>query len=416
MAENPLLEGVQQSEISCSIASPNILVGKKLTSECTIFLDTSSTTPIAPEAVAAMLAYMGVEGCYYNPSSTKYLLGQSAESAVSTYRLAIANQFGCDPDEVIFTSGATESNNLALRGIALAHSNQGRHLVTSMIEHKSVLETARSLEKDGFEVTYIKPDHSGLITPDAVKQSLRPDTLLVSIHHVNNETGVIQPIDDIANMLSDAGVLLHVDAAQSAGKLSIDLGKTAIDMLSFSGHKFYGPKGIGCLIVRDRRHLKLSALMTGGGQEFGVRSGTLPTHQIAGMSTALDLVSKNRTQDLTSITELKREFIKQLRDQLELVISGEFVASSPYIINFSIPGITSDALINQLSSEVALSSGSACSSGAVEASYVLRAMGIEGDQLYGAVRASFSRYHSVADITLAVERIIAAVRRMQELN
>lgn len=371
---------------------------------------------MAPEVVEVMLSYLGAEGCFYNPSSTRYLAGQDAASVVLSARQGISEVLGCEPEEVVFTSGATESNNLALRGIAHANKSHGRHIITSTIEHKSVLETCRALERDGFDVTYIMPNRSGKIELDAVKSALREDTLLVSIHHTNNETGVIQPVNDISEMLVEEGILFHVDAAQSAGKLPLDLSKTAIDLLSLSAHKFYGPKGIGCLVVRNRRRLHITPLFLGGGQEFGLRSGTSATHQIAGMITALELVTKNRVRDIAHVTELKREFLKQLQSKLEIKINGHNSLNSPYIVNFSVKDISSDALINQLSTEVALSSGSACSSGAVEASYVLRAMGIEGDQLYGAVRASFSRYHSVADMTLAVERIIAAVRRMQELN
>ncbi|MEB4593554.1 cysteine desulfurase family protein [Candidatus Thiothrix sp. Deng01] len=381
-----------------------------------LYLDAASTTPVAPEAIAAMLCYLGSSGCYYNPSSTNHLPGQEAAASVDTFRTAIATAIGCEPEEVVFTSGATEANNLALRGIAHTHASQGKHIITSLIEHKSVLETCRSLEREGFTLTYLRPDSGGTINPDAVKNALRPDTLLVSLLHTNNETGVIQPVGEIASLLADAGVLFHVDAAQAVGKLPLNLSETPIDLLSLSAHKFHGPKGVGCLVIRNRRHLRLEPLLTGGGQEFGLRSGTLATHQIAGMSVALQLATKHQAQDHSHVSTLNRLFIEQLEQNFAIKIHGDRERSSPYIVNFSIYGISSDALINQLATEVALSSGSACASGTVDPSYVLRAMGIEGDALYGAVRASFSRYHTMADISLAVERIVAAVRRMQELD
>lgn len=381
-----------------------------------LYLDMASTTPVAPEAIEAMLAHLGVNGCYYNPASANHQLGCVAAASVEASRSVIASLLGCEPEEVIFTSGATESNNLALRGIANAHASHGRHLVTSLIEHKSVLETCHALEREGFEVTYLKPNQGGWVEPEAVEKALRPDTLLVSLLHTNNETGVLQPVGEIASLLAEAGVLFHVDAAQAAGKLPLDLNETPIDLLSLSAHKFHGPKGAGCLVIRNRRHLRLQPILTGGGQEFGLRSGTLATHQIAGMSAALQLVTKGRERDHAHVSKLKKQFIEQIGQHFAIKIHGDRERCSPYIVNFSITGVSSDALINQLSNEVAISSGSACSSGTIEPSYVLRAMGIEGDELYGAVRASFSCYHTIADISLAVERIVAAVRRMRELD
>jgi cysteine desulfurase len=289
-------------------------------------------------------------------------------------------------------------------------------LITSQIEHKAVLETCHALEQEGFEVTYLKPNAGGWIEPEAVKAALRPETLLVSLLHTNNETGVCQPIDEIAAVLAEAGVLFHVDAAQAAGKFPLNLNETPIDFLSLSAHKFHGPKGIGCLVIRNRRQLRLQPMLTGGGQEFGLRSGTLATHQIAGMTAALQLAAHSQSQDYVHVSALKKQFIKQLEQSSAIKINGDTERSSAYIVNFSINGISSDALINQLATTVALSSGSACSSGTIDPSYVLRAMGVEGDALYGAVRASFSRYHTMTDISQAVEHIIAAVRRMQELD
>jgi cysteine desulfurase len=379
-----------------------------------LYFDTAATTPIAPEVLTQIVKHLSNEGVYANPSSTAHLPGQAAAAVVAAARAEIAAELGCEADEVIFTSGATEANNLALRGVALAHATQGRHLVTSAIEHKAVLESCGSLQREGYEVTYLAPNDRGWIEPEAVKRALRSDTLLVSLMQTNNETGVMQPIAEVAEIAAEAGVLFHVDAAQAAGKFAIDLQQIPIDLLALSAHKFHGPKGIGCLVVRNRRRLRLQPLMYGGGQEFGLRPGTLAIHQIIGLSTALSLAATRREADLVHVTELKRQFLEQLGSRLSVQVHGELARSSPYIVNFSIKGIGSDALINQLSAEVDIASGSACTSGTVEPSYVLRAMNIEGEPLYGAVRLSFSRDHSTDEVSTVVERIVAAVHRMQE--
>lgn len=381
-----------------------------------LYFDTAASTQVAPEVVSQMIEVLSSDTGFANPSSTAHLPGQTAASMVANARKQIASELACEADEILFTSGATEANNLALRGVALAHVIHGRHLVTSSIEHKSVLECCASLAQEGYEVTYLAPNSKGWIKPESVAQVLRPDTLMISLMHTNNETGVMQPIGEVAALAAERGVILHVDAAQAAGKFQINLDGTPIDLLSLSAHKFHGPKGIGCLVVRNRRQLRLCPLMHGGGQEFGLRSGTLPTHQIAGLAAALMLAAQRRKADLTKVADLKRCFINKLKAQLPVQIHGQLECTSPYIVNFSIAGIQSDALINQLADMIAIASGSACSSGTVEPSYVLRAMGIEGDALYGAVRLSFDRNHSCQDIPAAVEQIVAAVRRMQELT
>jgi cysteine desulfurase len=380
-----------------------------------MYFDTASTTRIAPEVVAMMVSCLEGGDCYANPSS-QHQPGLSAASVVESARKKMALELGCEIDEIVFTSGATESNNLALRGVAVANADRGRHLITSVIEHKSILECCRALEHEGFEVTYLTPNRNGWIEPDSVKNALRSDTLLVSLMHTNNETGVCQPLQEISEILAEAGVLFHVDAAQAAGKFSINLNTLSIDLLALSAHKFHGPKGAGCLVIRNRRHLRLQPILFGGGQEHGVRSGTLATHQIVGMSGALCLAASRRKTDLTHVSNLKSFFLTLLGSQLSFVQHGDSSTCSPYLVNISITGIDSDALINQLSNEVAISSGSACSSGTVDPSYVLRAMGIEGDALYGAIRVSFSRYHTDAEVSFAVERIVAAVCRMQKLD
>ena len=380
-----------------------------------LYFDTAATTPVAPEVLERMIAALRGEDSDANPSATAHLPGQAAAAVIDAARTAIAAELGCETDEVIFTAGATEANNLALRGVALAHRASGRHLVTSAIEHKAVLACCDSLQREGYEVTCLSPNRQGWIEPEAVRAALRPDTLLVSLMHTNNETGVMQPIAAVAEIAAEAGVLFHVDAAQAAGKFAIDLQQLPIDLLAVSAHKFHGPKGVGCLVARNRRRLRLQPLMYGGGQEFGLRPGTLATHQIVGLSAALTLAARRRSADLAQVSALKRLFLEQLSSRYAIQIHGDPARCSPYIVNFALHGISSDALINQLLADVALASGSACSSGVVEPSSVLRAMGIEGEALYGAVRLSFSRDHTAAEVTLAVERIGAAVERMREL-
>lgn len=338
-----------------------------------LYFDTAATTAVDPDVIADMIDVLrNVPG---NPSSTSHPQGRDAARRVESARGAIAIELGCDADEVIFTAGATEANNLALRGIALAYRAQGRHLVTSAIEHKAVLACCHGLASDGVETTYVKPSRAGWVTPESIVAALRPETLMVSLMHTNNETGVMQPIAEVAAAVADAGVFFHVDAAQGAGKFAIDLAQIPIDLLSLSAHKFHGPKGVGCLVVRDRRRVRLQPLMEGGSQEFGLRPGTLATHQIVGLSSALTRAAAHREQDLLRVSGLKQRFLHRLGEDVRVQINGDPARTSPYILNLSFEGVPSDALINQLADEIAIGSGSACSSGAIDPSHVLRAMG-----------------------------------------
>ena len=381
-----------------------------------LYFDTAATTRVAPEVVAAIVSHLNSPDHYANPSATSRQPGQAAAAVIAQARTEIAVELGCEPDEVIFTSGATEANNLALRGVALAHAAHGRHLVVSAIEHPAVLACCDALEREGYAITRIAPNRQGRVEPEAVALALRPDTLLIALMHINNETGMMQPIAEVADLAAEAGVLFHVDAAQAAGKFKIDLESLPIDLLALSAHKFHGPKGAGCLVIRNRRHLRLQPLLYGGGQEFGLRPGTLATHQIIGLSTALTLAATRRETDLIHVAELKRQFLEQLTACLPIQVHGDLAHGSPYIVNLAIVGISSTALLNQLAGELAIASGSACSSGAMEPSSVLRAMGIEGESLYSAIRVSFSRDHSAAEVTEAVKRITAAVQRMREFE
>ncbi len=407
-----------------TVKMPNLLVKKVRRQSAgvakkpypALYFDTAATTRVAPEVVAAMVEQLNSADGYANPSSTSHQPGQAAAAIIAKARADIATELGCKPDEVIFTSGATEANNLALRGVALAHAAQGRHLVVSAIEHPAVLAGCDALQREGYAITRVAPNRQGWIEPEAVARALRPETLLISLMHINNETGMKQPLAEVAELALEAGVLFHVDAAQSAGKFKIDLQHVPIDFLALSAHKFHGPKGVGCLVIRNRHRLRLQPLLYGGGQEFGLRPGTLATHQIIGLSAALTLAATRREADLIHIAGLKHQFLEQLALCLPIQVHGDLAHGSPYIVNLSIAGISSAALINQLAEELAIASGSACSSGAIEPSPVLRAMGIEGELLYSAIRVSFSRDHSAVEVALAVDRIVAAAQRMRELD
>ncbi|WAR43554.1 cysteine desulfurase family protein [Methylomonas rapida] len=389
--------------------NPSIILANR------IYLDYAATTPMAPEAVKALCGSLTLGDNFANPASLQHNFGERAHERVENARTKIATCLKGKPSDLIFTSGATESNNLAIKGIALGYRNKGQHIITSASEHKAVLDTCKYLESIGFGVTYLRPDMKGKISVDQVLSAITSKTILVSLMHVNNETGVINDIHQLAKALEQKDVFFHVDAAQSAGKLSIDLSESPIDLLSLSGHKFYGPKGIGGLYVRNRKKLNLIPLFHGGGQEHGLRPGTLPTHQIAGMATAFELINNTRDADYKHATALARALTEQLSKLGDVYFNGDQEQKLPNIINVSFEQVSSESLIIALRDEVAIASGSACNSGAVEASHVLRSMGIEGDRLYGAVRISFGRYTTVDEITWAGQRIGEEVTRLREL-
>ena len=382
-----------------------------------IYFDTAATTPLDPEVCAAMYAVLSGDDTFANPSSTEHTPGLDAAARIEDSRRRIAAELGCETDEIIFTAGATESINIALRGlmdtVAQRAPSQKRHIVTSNIEHKATLACCAALEETGTAVTYLDPQTDGRISPDDVRAALRPETLLISLIHTSNEVGTTQPIDQIAALAAEHGVLLHVDAAQAAGKIALDIAAAGIDLLSLSAHKFHGPKGIGCLAVRERSRLPIRPLCFGGGQEYGLRPGSLPTHQIVGLTSALELTARRREADRYHVERLRWRFLESLESSLEVRVHTDLEYSSPYIVNIAIPGIPSDALINQTRTEIAIASGSACAPGAVDPSPVLRAMGIGGDSLYGAVRISFSREHTEEDIDYAANAIIGAVERIR---
>ena len=380
-----------------------------------IYLDYAATTPVDPAVVEAMLPFLGPEGCFANPASVSHAAGRSAREAVENARTQIAGLVGAQPEEIIFTSGATESDNLALQGVMhCCHGGKG-HLVTEKCEHKAILDTAHALENDGHSVTYLTPQADGRILPEQVAEAIREDTRLVSIMLVNNEIGVVQDIAAIGAECRKRGVLFHVDAAQGAGKVPIDLAGLPVDLMSFSGHKLYGPKGIGAFYVRKSPEVRLDACMHGGGHERGFRSGTLATHQIVGMGKAFGIARERFGQD----ADHSRALTQQLRDGLVTLggvhVNGpEEAHRAGHIINLSFDDIVSDTLLYLLT-DVAVSTGSACSSASRAPSYVLKAIGLSDERARSSLRLSVGRFTTEQDIDHAVGHIGAAVTRLRSM-
>ena len=368
-----------------------------------IYLDFAASTPVLPEVMEAMRPWF--TDYYANPSSS-HQMGRQAAEAIEQARATIADEIGAYPSEIIFTSGATESNNLAIKGIALANRDKGRHIITSSIEHKCVLAICAYLEKEGFEVTYVDPDQEGVIHPEKVKEALRPDTTLVSIHHVNNELGTIQPIEEIGALCLDRGIPFHTDAAQSFGKLDIDIDDLNIDLMSVSGHKIYGPKGIGALYIRNVRETKITPIIHGAGQELGLRGGTMATPLIIGLSEALVQIKKNHI--LLSERNYSDELLT-LFSELEIKTNGSRKKIAN-ILNLTIKELDAHSLFNQGSSILSVSNASACSSFSVEPSHVLRRLGLSRDDSEKSLRISFSHLTSLKNIKLAFEIISKSIK------
>jgi len=380
-----------------------------------MYLDYAATTPMATEVALAMAECLTLEGDFANPASLQHSFGERAYNLIETARVDIAHILKCKANDLIFTSGATEANNLAIKGLALSPQNTRKHIITSATEHKAVIDTCKYLETQGFKVSYLKPENNGLINHDKLLAAITSETFLVSLMHVNNETGVIQDIEAIALALQDKDLHFHVDAAQSAGKLKIDLSQTPIDLLSISGHKFYGPKGIGCLYVRNRKQQRLTPLMQGGAQEYGLRPGTLPTHQIVGMATALKLAANSLVNDYLHTQQLAQLLSTQLKQLEGVHFNGDQNQKLAAIINVSFDDVGSDSLMIRLRDQLAIANGSACNTGTIEASHVLRAMGMEGDRLYGAVRISFGRYTTEHEILRMAEIMCEEVLNLRKL-
>jgi cysteine desulfurase len=375
-----------------------------------IYLDYAATTPVDPRVAEKMMQYLTGDGEFGNPAST-HAMGQAAKEAIEAARLQVADCIAATPEEIIWTSGATESNNLALKGAAHLYQRKGKHIITVKTEHPSVLDSCQQLEKEGFSVTYLTPQKNGVVALEAIEKVLRDDTMLVSIMHVNNEIGVIQDISAIAHLISSRCILLHVDAVQSAGKIDIDLSKIPVDLMSFSAHKIYGPKGIGALYVRKKPRVRVAAQIHGGGQEQGMRSGTLATHQIVGMGEAFYLAKKEREIDATKMQLLREQFWQGVKQLENVHNNSDFTFTIPNIINLRFDGIKADALIKAMPT-LAISSGSACLSKGIEPSYVLRALGQSNDMAASAVRFSLGRFTTQDEISSAVSEIVQAVKKL----
>ncbi|MCG8906392.1 IscS subfamily cysteine desulfurase [Pseudomonas nitroreducens] len=380
-----------------------------------IYLDYSATTPVDPRVAQKMADCLLVDGNFGNPASRSHLFGWKAEEAAENARRQVAELVNADPREIVWTSGATESDNLAIKGVAHFYATKGKHIVTSKIEHKAVLDTCRQLEREGFEVTYLEPTPEGIITPAMVEAALRDDTILVSVMHVNNEVGSINDIAAIGELTRSRGILLHVDAAQSAGKVDIDLEKLKVDLMSFSAHKVYGPKGMGALYVRRKPRVRLEAQMHGGGHERGMRSGTLATHQIVGMGEAFRIAKEEMHQEMARIEGLRKRFFDQVQGLEELYLNGSSTAYAPNILNVSFNYVEGESLMMSLK-DLAVSSGSACTSASLEPSYVLRALGRNDELAHSSIRFSFGRFTTEEEVDYAAKKVVEAVSKLRELS
>lgn len=381
-----------------------------------IYLDYAATTPVAKEVADKMSQYMTFEGIFGNPASRSHGFGWQAEEAVENARLQIADTIGADPREIVFTSGATEADNLALKGVAHFYSSRGKHIITSLIEHKAILDTCRQLETEGFEITYLEPEAgTGIITPEQVANAIKDDTILVSLMAVNNELGTITDIKAIGEITREKGVIFHVDGAQSVGKISVDLSQLKVDLMSFSAHKAYGPKGIGALYVSRKPRVRIKAEQHGGGHERGMRSGTLPTHQIVGMGEAFALTKARFEEDKAHITALRDKLWQGLQGMEEVYLNGSFEQGVPNILNVSFNFIEGESLMMSLK-DLAVSSGSACTSATLEPSYVLRAIGRPDELAHSSIRFSFGRYTTEEDIDHVLSQIREAVDKLRELS
>lgn len=380
-----------------------------------IYLDYSATTPVDPRVAEKMMHYLTTDGVFGNPASRSHRFGWQAEEAVDIARNQIAELVNCDPREIIFTSGATESDNLALKGAAHFYGKKGKHVITVKTEHKAVLDPARQLEREGFEVTYLDVEPNGLIDMAKFRDALRDDTILVSIMHVNNEIGVIQDVAAIGETCRERGIIFHVDAAQSAGKVPIDLSVLKVDLMSFSAHKVYGPKGMGALYVRRKPRVRLEAQMHGGGHERGLRSGTLPTHQIVGMGEAFRLAKLEMEQDNAHILKLRQRLWDGVKDIEAVYLNGDLEQRVAGNLNVSFAFVEGESLMMALK-DLAVSSGSACTSASLEPSYVLRALGLDDELAHSSIRFSIGRFTTEEEIDYTVTLLNNAIGKLREMS
>jgi cysteine desulfurase len=380
-----------------------------------IYLDYSATTPIDERVAAKMAEYLTIEGKFGNPASRSHEFGWSAEQAVDLARQQVADLVNADPREIIWTSGATESDNLAIKGAAHFYKKKGNHIITVKTEHKAVLDTCRQLEREGFEVTYLDPEENGLLDLEKFKAAIRPETIVVSVMHVNNEIGVIQDIASIGEICREKGIIFHVDAAQSPGKVTIDLAELKVDLMSFCAHKVYGPKGIGALFVRRKPRIRLEAQMHGGGHERGLRSGTLATHQIVGMGEAFRIAKEEMATENERIRMIRDRLYNGLNDMEEVYVNGDLEHRIAGNLNISFNFVEGESLIMALR-DLAVSSGSACTSASLEPSYVLRALGRNDELAHSSIRFTIGRYTTIEEIDYTIELVKKAVTKLRELS
>ena len=386
-----------------------------MSTQSTIYLDYASTTPVDPRVASKMMEFLTPEGEFGNPASRSHRFGWKADEAVEEARSHVANLVNCDPREIVWTSGATEADNLAIKGVARFYKNEGNHIITSKIEHKAVLDPCRQLEREGFEVTYLDPDEGGVISPESVKEAIKDTTILVSIMHINNELGTINNLEKIGEIVRQKGAFFHVDAAQSTGKINIDLSNLPVDLMSFSAHKTYGPKGIGALYVRRKPRVRLEALIHGGGHERGMRSGTLATHQIVGMGEAFKIANEEMPADHKKVNKFHQDFLEKVKEIDHVYINGDLDNKVPNILNVSFNFVEGESLIMGLK-DIAVSSGSACTSASLEPSYVLRALGRKDELAHSSIRFSFGRFTSNDDVKNTLDILGNVVHRLRELS
>ncbi len=386
-----------------------------MNTQSTIYLDYASTTPVDPRVASRMMEFFTPDGEFGNPASRSHRYGWKADEAVEEARSHVANLVNCDPREIVWTSGATEADNLAIKGVARFYKSKGNHIITSKIEHKAVLDPCRQLEREGFEVTYLDPDEGGIISPEAIKAAMRDTTILVSIMHIHNELGTLNDLEAIGNITRKAGAFFHVDAAQSTGKVDIDLSTLPVDLMSFSAHKTYGPKGIGALFVRRKPRVRIEALIHGGGHERGMRAGTLPTHQIVGMGEAFKIAKEQMKEDHEKIKAFHTKFLKEAMKIEHAYINGDVDNKVPNILNISFNFVEGESLIMGLK-DIAVSSGSACTSASLEPSYVLRALGRKDELAHSSIRFSFGRFTNEEDIDKTLSILHNVVERLRELS
>jgi len=378
-----------------------------------IYLDYSSTTPIDPRVADKMIPYLREQ--FGNPASRSHMYGWEAEKAVEQAREHVAALVNADSREIIWTSGATEGNNLAIKGAAHFYKTKGKHIITVKTEHKAVLDTVRELERQGFEATYLQPGDNGLITIEQLKEAIRPDTILVSVMWVNNEIGVIQPMDEIGELCRSKGIIFHSDAAQATGKTPIDLEKTKVDLVTFTAHKTYGPKGGGALYVRRKPRVRIEAQMHGGGHERGLRSGTLATHQIVGMGEAFRIAKEEMAIEIPRMQALRDRLAKGLQEIEEVYVNGDMQHRVPHNLNISFNYVEGESLIMAIKG-IAVSSGSACTSASLEPSYVLRALGRSDELAHSSIRFTFGRFTTEEDVDFTIDLLKKKVQKLRDLS